>query len=143
MHKGTDYTIFWCKVKVVIHWRYRSVWVGFPYTFVVKVPSDWGVTKMSRNGIEPSGLASSTVNWMMYPLCRYVGKSHPCVTSVELQMYHQHISSRSLVGSVQCWWLMAQRPPCKYLQQLDLHVTPWQLLLFVQILIIEKEICVI
>ena len=35
--------------------------MGFLYTFVVKVPSDWGVTNMSKKGMEPSGLASSTV----------------------------------------------------------------------------------
>ena len=40
------------------------MWMGFLYTFVVRVPSDWGVTNMSKKGMEPSGLASSTVNWM-------------------------------------------------------------------------------
>ena len=40
------------------------MWVGFLYIFVVKVPSDWGVTTVSKKGMEPSGLTSSTVNWM-------------------------------------------------------------------------------
>ena len=52
------------RLCLLSHWRHRSVWVGFMYTFVVKVPSDWGVINMSRKGMEPSSLASSTVNWM-------------------------------------------------------------------------------
>ena len=35
------------------HCRYWSVWVGFLYTLVVSVPSSWGVTKMSKKGMEP------------------------------------------------------------------------------------------
>ena len=46
------------------HCRYWSVWVGFLYTLVVNVPSSWGVTKMSKKGIEPSCLCSSVVNCM-------------------------------------------------------------------------------
>ena len=46
------------------HWRYRSVWVGFLWTLVVKFPSSWGVTRVSRKGMEPSCLGSSVVNWM-------------------------------------------------------------------------------
>ena len=30
------------------------MWVGFIYTFVVKVPSGLGVTKISKKGMEPS-----------------------------------------------------------------------------------------
>ena len=75
--------------------------VGFLYTFVVKVPSDWGVTNMSKKGIEPSGLASSTVNWMEVSTVLMCWKTPPCMTVVELQMCHQHTFSRSLGGSVQ------------------------------------------
>ena len=45
-------------------WRYKSVWVGFLYKPVVKVPSACGVIMTSTNGTEPSDLVSSTVNWM-------------------------------------------------------------------------------
>ena len=41
-----------------------SVWVGFLYILVVKVPSDWDIANMSKKGMGPSGLAFSTVNWM-------------------------------------------------------------------------------
>ena len=111
---------FDARLWLLSHCRYWSVWVGFLYTFVVKVPSGWGVTKMSRNGMEQQvQLLLQWIGWM-YPLCWYVGKTQCCVTFVELQKYHPHIFSRSLEGSVQCWWLCAQRPPCKYWPQLDL-----------------------
>ena len=47
---------FAARLWLLSHWGYRSVWVGFLYTFVVKVPSDWGVTNMSKKEMEPSGL---------------------------------------------------------------------------------------
>ena len=46
------------------HGRYRSVWVGFLYTPIVKLPSSSGLMTVSRKGMEPSSFASSTVNWM-------------------------------------------------------------------------------
>ena len=46
------------------HWRYKSVVVGFLQTQVVRVPSYFGVTNVSRNGMEPSSLGSSVVNLM-------------------------------------------------------------------------------
>ena len=44
------------------HGRYRSVWVGFLYTPIVKLPSSSGLVTVSRKGMEPSSFASSTVN---------------------------------------------------------------------------------
>ena len=52
------------KLWLLSHWRYWVVWVGFLYTFVVKVPSALDVIKRSKNGMEPSGPASSMVNLM-------------------------------------------------------------------------------
>ena len=46
------------------HGRYRSVWVGFLYTPIVKLPSSSGLMIVSRKGMEPSSFASSTVNWI-------------------------------------------------------------------------------
>ena len=46
------------------NWRYKSVWVGFLYTLVVRVPSSCGVTSVSRNGMGPSCLVSSVVKLM-------------------------------------------------------------------------------
>ena len=59
------FTLYWeAKLWLLSHWRYWSVWVGFLYTFVVKVPSALGVIKRSKNGMEPSGPASSMANLM-------------------------------------------------------------------------------
>ena len=55
--------------------KYMSVWVGFLKTVVLIDPSGCGITKVSRNGIDPSGFGSSDVNWGslgLYYLC--VGK---------------------------------------------------------------------
>ena len=38
--------------------------MGFLYTPMVKVPSVSGVMTVSKKGMEPSSLDSSTVNWM-------------------------------------------------------------------------------
>ena len=46
------------------HGRYRSVWVGFLYTPIVKLPYSSGLMIVSRKGMEPSSFASSTVNWI-------------------------------------------------------------------------------
>ena len=54
------------KVWLLSHCRYRAVWVGFLYTVVSRLPSSLGVIKTSRNGMEPSDLASSFVNWMFW-----------------------------------------------------------------------------
>ena len=50
------------------------MWVGFQNTDILRLPSSLGVTKMSRNGIDPSSLTSSQVNlmfwWMELRCCR-------------------------------------------------------------------------
>ena len=46
------------------HFRYWLVSVGFLYTFVCRLPSLFGVIRVSRNGMDPSSLVFSTVNLM-------------------------------------------------------------------------------
>ena len=46
------------------HCRYWSVCVGFPITDMDREPSTSGLTIVSKKGIEPSSLLSSTVNLM-------------------------------------------------------------------------------
>ena len=123
---------FDAKLWLLSHWMYWSVCVGFLYTFMVKVPSTLGVTKISKMGW--NHLVQLPPQWSgrMYPLYWYVGRIPLCVTFVELQRYHLHIFSTSLEGSGQCWWLYPQMPSYKYLPQLDLLVIPWQHLWFVQ-----------
>ena len=47
------------------HWRYWLVCVGFLYTFVCRLPSLFGVIKVSRKGMDPSALDVSAVNLML------------------------------------------------------------------------------
>ena len=46
------------------HCKYWSVWVGFLYTVMDRLPSTSGFTMVSKKGIDPSSLLSSTVNFM-------------------------------------------------------------------------------
>ena len=45
------------------HCSYLSVWVGFLYTVMDRLPSTSGFTMVSKKGMEPSSLLSSTVNF--------------------------------------------------------------------------------
>ena len=47
------------------HYRYQSVWVGFLYTVALKLPSGWGMTRVSRKGMDPSLLLSSMMNCIL------------------------------------------------------------------------------
>ena len=46
------------------HCKYWSVCVGFPYTVMDSVPSASGLTTVSKKGMDPSSLLSSTLNLM-------------------------------------------------------------------------------
>ena len=46
------------------HCKYWSVWVGFLYTVMDRLPSSSGFIMVSKKGMEPSSLLSSTVNFM-------------------------------------------------------------------------------
>ena len=71
---------------------------GYLYTPVDKDLSVSGVIKMSRKGIEPSGLVSSTVYWMLgYTELMWCGNSFLYDFTVS-QMYHSHIFSKILDG---------------------------------------------
>ena len=47
------------------HCRYKSACVGFLYTLVFKLPSPLMVTRVSKNGMDPSLLLASFVNWIL------------------------------------------------------------------------------
>ena len=83
------------KLWLLSNWRYCSVWVGFLYTFVVKVPSALGVIKRSKMGW--NHLVQLLPWWTLWmcPLSWYVGRILLCVTFVGLQRYHPHIFSIS------------------------------------------------
>ena len=68
----------WCRVPITLYldgnvwWlsqcRYRSVCVGFLYTVVLRLPSSFGITNMSRKGMDPSSLWSSLVNCICWSM---------------------------------------------------------------------------
>ena len=62
--KVVDHTVLASQIVMAVPLQTKSVWVGFLYILVVRVPSVCGVNSVSRNGMEPSGLFSSTVNMM-------------------------------------------------------------------------------
>ena len=52
------------RLRWLSHCRYWSVWVGFLYTVMDRLPFSFGFTIVSKKGMEPSSLLSSTVNFM-------------------------------------------------------------------------------
>ena len=119
------------KLWLLSHGRYKSVWVDFLYIPMVKVPSVSGVVMVSKKGMEPSSLDSSTVNWMEGStelMClRNSSLCDSCWITKVSSTYLFHI----LGGAVLLRWLCFQWLPCRCWPLWDLLVTPWQLLLFV------------
>ena len=85
---------------------------------------------MSKKGIEPSCLASSTVNWMEGSTVLMCWKNSSlcncCWTTKVSSTYPLKIFG----GFNAVLMLSVQRHPCKYRPQLDIQVTLWQLLWF-------------
>ena len=79
--------------------KYLSVWVGFLKTGVVRLASVWGMTRVSRKGIEPSTLVFWAVNcipssmellWLrifLYVLTWWLQKCHPHIFSTDLRLW--------------------------------------------------------
>ena len=82
------------KLWLLSHGRYKSVCVVFLYTPIVKVPSVSGAMMVSKKGMEPSSLGSSTVNLMEGSTVLMCLRNSSCVTDVS-QRCHQHTSSTS------------------------------------------------
>ena len=58
-----DGSVWWLS-----HCRYRSVCVGFLKTVLLRLPSSFGITNTSRNGMDPSSLCSYQVNWICWSI---------------------------------------------------------------------------
>ena len=86
------------------HRRYKSVWVGFLYTLVIRVPSFCGVMSVSRNDMEPSGLVSSVVNMMAGSTELICCKNSFHVIAVVWQKCNLHIFSIFWEGSLLMLW---------------------------------------
>ena len=94
------------------YWRYKSVWVFFLNTDVLRLPSSSGVMRMFRTGIDPSSLVSSQVNVMLG--CMELRCSRKLSLLFFLMMVN--VSSTYLFHKVvvlgMSWWPGFQIPPC-------------------------------
>ena len=106
------------------HCKYWSVWVGFLYTVVTKLPSDYGMTSVSKKDMEPSALVFSAVNWMPS------SKELMCCRNLSLctALMTTKASSTNLIhrlgGVVLFWGLWLQSLPCISWPLLGLLVIP-------------------
>ena len=95
------------------HCKYWSVWVGFLYTVMDRLPFTSGFTMVSKMGMEPSSLLSSTIN-LMAGSTLFMCWRKPCLlaslwmTKVSSTYLHQNLG-----GGVQCLGLFALSTPCK------------------------------
>ena len=80
------------------HFRYKLVWVGFLYTLVCRLPSCFGVIKLSKKGMDPSSLVSSTVNLMWLSTVFMWWKNSSLYLFPGWQRCHPHIFSTDLGG---------------------------------------------
>ena len=101
------------------HCRYWSVCVGFLYTVMDRVPSASGLTTVSKKGMDPSSLLSSTVNLMAGSTLLMCWRK-PCLlaslwmTKVSSTYLHQNLG-----GGGQYLELFVLSTPCKDWPQWD------------------------
>ena len=72
------------------HGRYCSVWVGFLYTVIDRLPSLSGLTMVSKNGMAPSSLLSPTVNFMTRTILLMCSRKFCLFSSLGWHLYHTH-----------------------------------------------------
>ena len=122
------------------HCRYWSVWVGFLYTVMDRLPFSSGFTMVSKKGMEPSSLLSFTVNFMAGSTLLMCWRK-PCLlaslwmTKVPSTYLHQNLG-----GGEQCLGLFALSTPCRGLLLWDLLGNPWLTLNLFKELALEGEI---
>ena len=64
-----DHTVFcWHGISGFPILKYKSTWVGILHTMVSRKPSGCGMTSVSKKGIKPSAIVSSTVNWIPWSI---------------------------------------------------------------------------
>ena len=96
----------------LFHCKYWSVCVGFLYTVMDREPSTSGLTIVSKKGMEPSSLLSSTVNLIagstLFMCCR-----KPCLlASLWITKVSSTYLCQNLGGGGQCLEPFAPSTPC-------------------------------
>ena len=107
------------------HCRYWSVWVGFLYTVMDRPPFSSGFTMVSKKGMEPSSLLSSTVNFMAGSTLLMCWRKPCLLTSLWMTKVSSTNLHQNLGDGVQCLGLFALSTPCKGLLLWDLLGNPW------------------
>ena len=107
------------------HCRYWSVWVGFLYTVMDRPPFSSCFTMVSKKGMEPSSLLSSTVNFMAGSTLLMCWRKPCLLTSLWMTKVPSTYLHQNLGGGVQCLGLFALSTPCKGWLLWDLPGNPW------------------
>ena len=105
------------------HCKYWSVWVGFLYTVMDRLPFSSGFTMVSKKGMEPFSLLSTTINFMAGSIL-FMCWRNPCLLT---SLWITKVSSANLCQNlgVQCLGLFALSTPCKGLLLWGLLGNPW------------------
>ena len=80
---------------------------------MLRLPSSLGVIRMSKKGMEPSGLESSLVNWMCLSTELMWSRKHLlCDDSMMVKVSSTNLPQRQ-GGVVMSLWLSSQNLPCR------------------------------
>ena len=107
--------VLWCRVSTTLyfddivwwlsHCKYKSVWVGFLYTVVLRLLSCYSVTRISKKGMEPSVLESWLENWMLWSMeLMWYREFLLCVHLMTVNISSAYLFHREW-GVVMYWWL--------------------------------------
>ena len=99
----------WCLSQC----RYWSVWVGFLYTVIDRLPGTPGFTMVSKKGMEPSSLLFSTVNFMAGPTLLICWRKVFLLTSLWMPKVSSTNLCQNLGGREQYLELFALSTPYK------------------------------
>ena len=98
------------RLWLLSHSKYRSVWVGFLYTLVVKELSGSGITRVSKKGMDPSALVSSTVKLMFGSMLLMCLWSLSFLDNSMTTKCHPHISPKHLEDVQLCLCPRSESP---------------------------------
>ena len=125
------------------HCRYWSVCVGFPYTDMDREPSTSGLTIVSKKGMGPSSLLSSTVNLMAGSTLLMCWRKPCLLASLWMTKVLSTYLHQNLGGGEQYLGLFVLSTPCINWPQWGWLGTHGSTLnLFIE-LALERKVCVL
>ena len=108
------------------HCKYWTVFVGFLYTVMDREPSASGLTIVSKEGMDPSSLLSSTVNLMAGSTLLMCWRKPCLLASLWMIKVSSTYLCQNLGGVGQYLGLFALSTPCISWLQWDWQGNPWQ-----------------